>query len=221
MDWAPRFFRAKSTFQSLSYDPVQGYFETMSTFRRDDKERVLSQELKARLGGYSTLDLFREHYNKADTTADPLSRIQYLDIKTYLTDDILTKVDRASMAVSLEVRCPLLDHKLMEMLARMPSHLKLRGKTGKYLFKKAMKSYLPESTIHRTKMGFGMPLADWFRRGIRDFAHGYIVQRQDPYLSTAFVRKIWDQHQSGARDRSAQLWNVLMFRLWLDKFGTR
>ncbi len=216
MDWAPRFLRARSTFQSLSYDSVQGYFETMSMFRRDDKPRVLSADVKAALKGYSTLDLFRDYCARAGTD-DPVSRIQYLDIKTYLTDDILTKVDRASMAVSLEVRCPLLDHKVMELLARMPSSLKLRGNTGKYLFKKAMEPYLPSETIYRTKMGFGIPLAEWFRNGIREYARAFIVEREDPFLSTAFVRQIWDQHQAGYRDRSTQLWNVLMFRLWHSK----
>jgi len=121
------------------------------------------------------------------------------------------------MAVSLEVRCPLLDHKVMELLARIPSSMKLHGTTGKYIFKKAMEPYLPAETIHRTKMGFSIPLANWFRRGIRDYARAYIVEREDPYLSTAFVKKIWDQHQSGYRDRSSQLWNVLMFRLWHSK----
>lgn len=219
MDWAPRIFRARSTFQSLSYDPVEGYFETMSTFRRDDKPRILSKDLLAGLKDYTTQDIFRLYYNSAGTT-DPLSRIQYLDIKTYLTDDILAKVDRASMAVSLEVRCPLLDHKVMELLARIPSSLKLRGSTGKYLFKKAMEPYIPGSTIYRTKMGFGIPLAEWFRGGIHDFARAYIIEREDPYLSSSFVDKMWRQHQSGMRDRSSQLWNVLMFRLWQNRFGT-
>src|SRR5262249_18618175 len=147
-------------------------------------------------------------------TNDPLSRIQYIDIKTYLTDDILTKVDRASMAVSLEVRCPLLDHKVMELVASMPSGLKLKGTSGKYIFKRAMEGRLPNDIIHRSKMGFGIPMQDWFRNGIRDFASAYILDREDPYLSTAFVKKIWDQHQSRTRDRSGQLWNILMFRLW-------
>jgi asparagine synthase (glutamine-hydrolysing) len=147
-----------------------------------------------------------------------LSRIQYVDIKTYLTDDILTKVDRASMANSLEVRCPLLDHKLMELVASMPSHLKLRGMTGKYLFKKAVENDLPGDIVNRSKMGFGVPLASWFRNGIRDYAREFILDRRDPYLSTSFVTKIWNQHQSGVRDRSSHLWNVLMFRLWLDKY---
>jgi asparagine synthase (glutamine-hydrolysing) len=123
------------------------------------------------------------------------------------------------MAVSLEDRCPLLDHKVMELLARIPSSLKLRGGTGKYLFKKAMPPYLPHATIYRTKMGFSIPLADWFRGGIRNYARALIVEKPDPFLSTAFVNKIWNQHQSGLRDRSTQLWNILMFRLWLNRFA--
>jgi asparagine synthase (glutamine-hydrolysing) len=122
------------------------------------------------------------------------------------------------MAVSLEVRCPLLDHKFMELAASMPSDLKLRGMTGKYVFKKALEADLPDEILYRKKMGFGVPLASWFRNGIRDYARGYILERHDPYLSSSFVKKMWNQHQSGTRDRSGQLWNVLMFRLWLDKF---
>jgi asparagine synthase (glutamine-hydrolysing) len=217
LDWAPRFLRARATFQSLSRDPVEGYFETMSTFRSDDKPSILSGDLKRQLGGYDTVDLFREHYNNSGAD-DPLSRIQYVDIKTYLTDDILTKVDRASMANSLEVRCPFLDHKFMELVASIPVRFKLRGLTGKYILKKTMEPYLPQRIVHRRKMGFGIPLAQWFRDGIRDFAEAYILHRQDAFLSASFVTKIWNQHQSGMRDRSGQLWNILMFRLWSEKF---
>ena len=218
LDWAPRFLRAKCTFQSLSHDAVEGYFETMSTFRDYEKPCVLSEDLKSQLRDYHTIDVFREYYQRAGTS-DPLARIQYLDIKTYLTDDILTKVDRASMANSLEVRCPLLDHKIMELAASMPSTLKLNGRTGKYIFKKAMEPYLPKNIIYRSKMGFGVPLAEWFRNGISEYAGHHLIETTDPYLSSSFVRKIWDQHQSGIRDRSTQLWNVLMFRLWLQRFG--
>ena len=127
-DWAPRFLRAKTTFQSLTYDAVEGYFETMSTFRKYEKHRILSEDLKSHLRGYATINVFRDHYDRSDAK-DPLSRIQYLDIKTYLTDDILTKVDRASMAHSLEVRCPLLDHEFMELVASIPAGLKLLQKS--------------------------------------------------------------------------------------------
>jgi len=218
LDWAPRFLRAKTTFQSLAFDHAEGYCDSMSTFRRYEKPSILSKDLKAQLREYDTADIFRDYYRRAGV-ADPLSRIQYVDIKTYLTDDILTKVDRASMANSLEVRCPLLDHKFMELVATMPSTLKLRGITGKYLFKQAFASELPHEILNRTKMGFAVPLASWFRNGICDYAREFILERRDPYLSTPFIKKMWQQHQSGIRDRSGHLWNVLMFRLWLDKYG--
>lgn len=218
MDWAPRFVRAKSTFQGLAHDAVEGYFETMSTFRGYEKPRILSPDLMARLKDYQTLDVFKRYYQRAETD-DLLSRIQYVDIKTYLTDDILTKVDRASMAVSLEVRCPLLDHKVMELAASMPSSLKLRGRIGKYIFKKALESRLPTEIIYRNKMGFAVPLAGWFRGGIREFAYHHLIEQDDPFLSGAFIRRMWTQHQSGVRDRSSQLWNILMFRLWMQRFN--
>lgn len=109
----------------------------------------------------------------------------------------------------------------MELAASMPSGLKLQGGTSKYVLKQALKNELPESIVHRSKMGFGIPLADWFRNGIRDYAREYILQRQDPYISNTFIEKIWNQHQSGYRDRSTQLWNILMFRLWMDQYPTR
>ncbi len=213
MDWAPRFMRAKATFQNLTLDPIEGYFDTLSLFKIHEKPSVLSGDFRHRLAGYDSVEVFRKHYCRADST-DPLSRIQYVDMKTYLTDDILTKVDRASMAHSLEVRCPLLDHVFMELVASMPSTFKLHGSKGKFLFKKAMESLLPSKIIHRRKMGFGVPLAAWFKDGIRDFAKCHILEQDDPFTNPAYIRKLWDQHQSGVRDRSSQLWTVLMFRLW-------
>src|SRR5258708_28628054 len=113
------------------------------------------------MAGYDSISVFQEHYDNAGTD-DPLTRIQYVDMKTYLTDDILAKVDRASMAVSLEVRAPLLDHRLMETAARIPSELKLKDGVGKYIFKKAMEDVLPKDIIYRKKQGFAFALANWF-----------------------------------------------------------
>jgi len=212
---APRYLRAKSTLRRMAFDPMQGYFESMSTFGQFDKPSILSPDLKRSLGGYESIELFRDYFGRAGTD-DPLSRIQYVDIKTYLTDDILAKVDRTSMANSLEVRCPFLDHRIIELAASMPPQLKVRGNSGKYILKQALRKHLPDEIIDRQKMGFGTPLPDWFRNGIRDFARTYIVDREDPYLSNVFVRRIWDDHQAGIRDTSWQLWNVLMFRVWLE-----
>ena len=216
--WAPRMFRAKATFQSLSRSPLEGYFNSISIFRPDEKPRLLSRDFQDSLGGYESIGVLQHHYDRAGTE-DALSRIQYVDIKTYLPDDILTKVDRASMAVSLEVRAPLLDHQLMELTAKIPSSLKLRGTTGKYIFKKAMAGVLPPEILHRRKQGFAVPLAHWFRHELRDVAHDAVFPRDDGILNKPFLKKIWDEHQRGTYDRSSHLWAVLMYRQWSETFG--
>jgi asparagine synthase (glutamine-hydrolysing) len=216
--WAPRLFRGKATFQSLSRSPLEGYFNSVSIFRPDEKARLLTEDFRKSLQGYDSLDVFRHYYDRAGTD-DLLSRIQYVDMKTYLPDDILTKVDRASMAVSLEVRAPLLDHQLMECVARIPSSLKLRHTDGKYILKKAMESVLPKDILYRKKQGFAVPLNRWFRRDLKDYAHDVIFSRQDGILDHSFLKKIWDEHQSNRFNRSADLWAVLMFRKWQDSFG--
>jgi asparagine synthase (glutamine-hydrolysing) len=218
--WAPRVVRAKATFQSLARSPLEGYFHAISYFRPQEKRRLFTSDFKRTLGGYDSIEVLRHHYDHADTE-DLLSRIQYVDIKTYLSDDILAKVDRASMAVSLEVRAPLLDHELMERAARIPSSLKLKGRIGKYIFKKAMTHDLPSTIIDRKKQGFAIPLDRWFRNELRDLAYQALFETQDGILDPAFLKTIWDQHQRGTHDRSQHLWSVLMFRRWKEAFEHR
>jgi asparagine synthase (glutamine-hydrolysing) len=215
LGWAPRVFRAKNTLQSLARTPVDGYFHSISVCPPYMKRELLSGDVWRQLAGYDSADVLREHYNRAQTD-DPLSRIQYVDIKTYLVDDILTKVDRASMANSLEVRCPLLDHKLMELIARMPSSLKLRNGQGKYIFKKALERILPAPVLARKKKGFAVPVAEWFRGELKEFAYEALIERQDEALNGAFLTRCWNQHQRGQRDWSALLWCVLMFKSWRE-----
>lgn len=216
--WAPRFVRGKATFQSLARSPIQGYFNSISVFRPDEKARLLHPDFAHSLNGYDSTDVLRHYYDRADTD-DPLSRIQYVDIKTYLADDILAKVDRASMAVSLEVRAPLLDHKLMELTARMPSTLKLRGSKSKYILKRALEPLLPHDVLYRKKQGFSIPLARWFRQEVRELARERIFSGNDGILNQTYLRTIWDEHQKGIDDRSAHLWAVLMFRSWQHMFS--
>jgi len=216
--WAPRPLRAKATLQSLSRSPLEGYFNSISVFRPDEKALLFTRDFQQHLADYDSLDVLKKYYDEADTM-DPLSRIQYVDIKTYLPDDILTKVDRASMAVSLEVRAPILDHKFMELAASIPSDLKLRGKTGKYIFKKAMEPLLPQDILYRPKQGFAIPLDRWFRRELKDLAYDLVIaSNKDGILDRNYLSKIWKQHQSGRFDRSAYLWTVLMFRKWQQVF---
>ncbi len=217
-DWAPRIFRGKATFEALACSPLEGYFRSMSAFRPALKAKLLHLDVIKELKRYDSMDVLRFYYEKADT-GDPLSRIQYVDIKTYLTDDILVKVDRASMANSLEVRAPILDHKFMELASAIPSSLKLRGRNGKYILRKALADVVPKQILYRKKMGFGVPLTRWFRSELKEMAYDSIVTRNDNGLfNKSAVQQIWNQHQNGFRDRSTELWTLLMFQLWQQEF---
>jgi len=152
----------------------------------------------------------------------PLSRIQYVDFKTYLPDDILAKVDRASMAHSLEVRVPLLDHVFVEHVAAIPADLKIHKGTGKYIFKRALEGLVPDEVLTRRKMGFSVPLDLWFRGELRApfeervLAPGSFVES---LFEPAAVRALWDEHQRGSRDRSYPLWGLLVLEHWGRRFA--
>lgn len=218
-DWLPQPLRAKATLRNLSLDPSRAYFNSVYGAMANECEGLLSGDLRAQLQDYDPFEVFAEHYRRAKTD-DPISRAQYADIKLYLADDILTKVDRASMAVSLEVRCPLLDHRLMELAARIPSSFKLRGREGKYIFKRAMSSLLPPEILNRRKQGFVVPLAEWLRADLRELAESLLFDSaaSDGWLEPVAIRKLWQRHQSGLRDYSRPLWAVLMFRMWQRTF---
>jgi asparagine synthase (glutamine-hydrolysing) len=165
------------------------------------------------------VEVLRRHAAVAPTD-DPLSLVQYLDMKTYLVGDILTKVDRASMAHALEVREPLLDHELMGWVSGLPVDLKLNGAEGKYLLKKAMEPYLPNDVLYRKKMGFSVPLAAWFRGPLAATIRGVVLGERlasTGLFNQGFLRDVVEAHQSGRRDYSVILWTVLMFDAFLGQ----
>lgn len=211
-DWAPKVFRAKTTFEALARDDVEGYFHGVSIMSDAMRRRLFSDGFKRSLQDYRAIEVMRAHAAKAP--AHPLSRVQYLDMKTYLVGDILTKVDRASMAHALEVREPLLDHELMEWWSGLSPDLKLRGREGKYIFKKALEPYLPHDVLYRPKMGFSVPLAAWFRGPLRQRVREAVLGdtlAASGIFNTDYLREMLDQHESGRRDYSTPLWTVLMF----------
>lgn len=218
-DWAPRVLRAKTTFEALSRDLVEGYFHGVSIMSDAMRARLFSAKFRAGLQGYGAIDVMRGHAAKSPTD-DPLSMIQYLDMKTYLPGDILTKVDRASMAHALEVRVPLLDHKLVEWISGLPPEMKLKGSEGKYIFKKAMEKYLPHDILYRRKQGFAVPLAAWFRGPLRERVQQALLGRalaDTGMFNQDFLRELVEQHLSGRRDYSAPIWSLLMFEAFLKK----
>jgi asparagine synthase (glutamine-hydrolysing) len=222
-DWAPRVFRGKTTFQALARDSVEAYFHSMSLLRDADRTALYSSSFRAVLAGYNAVEVFQRHARHANHD-DPLALIQYVDLKTYLVGDINTKVDRASMAHSLEVREPLMDHPLVEWLATLPSSLKLRGAEGKWFLKKAMEPMLPRDLLYRQKMGFSVPLASWFRGPLRQRVRDAVLGERladSGFFNSATLRQLVDQHQSGARDHSAPLWSLMMFEAFLRTSGVQ
>ena len=216
-DWAPRVLRAKTTFEGIARSAVEAYFHSVSILRAPMRAQLFSPRFKSALAGYNAQEVFDHHAARADT-ADPLALIQYLDLKTYLVGDINTKVDRASMAHSLEVREPLMDHELVEWMASLPSSLKIRGQEGKYLLKKAMEPHLPNAVLYRPKMGFSVPLARWFRGPLRERVRESVLGPRlaaTGWFNATYLKELVDQHQSGARDHSAPLWTLLMFEAFL------
>ena len=216
-DWAPRMFRAKTTFEGMARSSVEAYFHSVSILRDPMRALMFSDQFKRSLGGYGAREVFDRHAARAGTD-DPLALIQYLDLKTYLVGDINTKVDRASMAHSLEVREPLMDHSLLEWLATLPSTLKVRGGEGKFLLKKAMEPQLPHDILYRPKMGFAVPLARWFRGPLKARVRDAVLGPRllsTGWFNADYLRHLVDAHQSGARDYSAPLWTLLMFEAFL------
>ena len=216
-DWAPRVFRAKTTFEALARDSVEAYFHTVSIMPDSMRDNLFTSRFRDELQGYAAVDVLKRHAARARTD-DPLSLIQYLDLKTYLVGDINTKVDRASMAHGLEVREPLMDHVLVEWLAGLSPSLKVNGGEGKYLLKKALEPYLPQDILYRRKMGFAVPLAKWFRGPLRDLMRNAVLGpalAQTGWFNAAFLQRMVEDHQSGMRDYSAPLWTLMMFESFL------
>jgi asparagine synthase (glutamine-hydrolysing) len=216
-DWAPRALRAKTTFEGLSRSAVEAYFHSVSTLRGPMRERLFSDRFKAELGGYDARQVFERHARAAGTD-DALALVQYLDLKTYLVGDINTKVDRASMAHSLEVREPLMDHELVEWLATLPSTFKVRGRQGKFLLKRAMEPHLPAHLLYRPKMGFSVPLARWFRGPLRSRVRDAVLGSRlaaTEWFERDYLEQLVDAHQTGVSDNSAPLWSLLMFEAFL------
>ena len=220
VDWLPRIFRGKTLLTNLSLSPERAYYHTMSWFTPAMKNLLYRESLKRALHAYDAFSVLQPYFDRSQGW-DTLSRIQYADIKTYLVDDILTKVDRASMAHSLEVRVPLLDHEVMEYAACIPAAYKLRHGEGKYIFKKSLGGLLPANILYRSKMGFSIPLAQWFRGDLRSTFEECILAK-DTYIGNFYnldvIRGWWGHHQRGLRDYAPYLWALLILECWCQRF---
>lgn len=221
MDWAPKFLRAKTTFQALARDSLSGFLDSVSVVSDQNRRLLFSQSFQDSLQGYNAVEVFRHYANKAPVN-DALSLVQYLDLKTYLPGDILTKVDRASMAHSLEVRVPILDHTFVEWASSLNPEWKLHGREGKHIFKQAMTKHLSNDILFREKMGFAVPLAGWFRGPLKERIRALAESpglSQLGYFDTNTINTMVQHHQAGIRDHSAIIWSLVMFEASMRNLG--
>jgi len=206
---------------NVSLDPIARYLDSVSVFTSLNRKALYTPDFFQKLGqgGYAG-NLFRELADQVKTD-EPLDRLLYVDSKTYLPGDILTKVDRMSMAVSLEARAPLLDHKLIDFVTGVPASLKLAGFQTKHLLKEAVKDLIPAEILHRPKQGFGVPIQEWINQQLRSRIRDTLRDartRQRGYINSNYLDILLDEHERGRRDHSMGLWSLLMLELWHRRF---
>jgi len=209
-------YKAKRFVKAADRDDVERHHMWFGSFAPEEKDRLLTGEFAAALTSGDTYAEARELAMDCDS-ADLIERMQYLDIKLYLAEDILTKVDRASMAVSLEVRAPFLDHKVAEFAASLPVDYRLRRNTSKYILKKAVRDILPRSIIERPKKGFGIPVAEWLKGPLNAVLRDLLSEKallDQGFFDPAYVEQLISEHEKGLANHYKQLWTLLVFQLW-------
>ncbi|PID78151.1 MAG: asparagine synthase (glutamine-hydrolyzing) [Deltaproteobacteria bacterium] len=225
LDILPRPLRLKAFLTNLSLSLESAYSKDMSFyFNQNMKNFLYSPFMKSAVKNFSSDNILCSFFAKCKMDLDSVSKAQYVDIKTYMTEDILVKVDRMSMAHSLEVRSPVLDHKFMEYAAKIPSNLKLNKKESKYIFKKMNEKRLPAKILYRQKQGFSIPLSLWLKTDLRELVEETLFKKGSDFsyfINIDYVKKIWDIHLKGINDYGSQLWNILIFALWEKKIFSR
>jgi asparagine synthase (glutamine-hydrolysing) len=218
----PLSLKGARALRHLAVDPAQAFAlkQVYGMFEADAKARLYTGDFAASVSDCDPLEHIRECYH-ACPSRDPLDRTMYADSQTYMIDDILTKVDRMSMAVSLEAREPLLDHKLLEFAARVPSALKLKDGRSKYLLRRVLERRVPRSILGRGKMGFDAPIGEWLRGPLSPLASSVLLDersRQRGLFEPREVSRLWDAHRAGRADHRHRLWQLLMLELWFRQF---
>jgi asparagine synthase (glutamine-hydrolysing) len=206
---------------NISLSSIARYTDSVSIFttlgRRALYSAGFSEELNLSGGVLASMNELAARVQ----TGEELDRLLYIDSKTYLPGDILTKVDRMSMAASLEARVPLLDHKLIEYVTRIPAHMKMQGLHTKHIFKRAVRGLVPDEILDRPKQGFGVPIQQWINDELREYIRDVVTDARATsrgYFEPKYVDVLFDEHSRGRRDHSMQLWALFMFELWNRTF---
>lgn len=214
-DWLPRPLRARATLSNLACDDITAHLRSVSLAAGMLPDLLLRPEMQGRTRGYDPFTRGRDLFARSSSSL--LDRLLYVDMKTLMADDILTKVDRASMAVSLEVRTPLLDYRLVELCARMPDRLKLDGRRNKIVLREVVKRWVGADAADRRKRGFDVPVNEWFRGPLRAMGHDLLLSQEAmcaEWIDTETVRRMMRRHQSGVSAHGHILWTLLSLELW-------
>ena len=213
LDWAPRILRARTFLRNLDTDPALAYWRSVSQLTRSEAQSLLAPEVVTHLGKYDPFDAFNDHYKRPKIDC-PVYRAQYGDFHTNLPDRILSKVDRASMAVSLEARVPMLDHRFVERFANLPQAEKIRGARGKHRLREALRTRLRKEILDGHKRGFDTPLKAWLRGPLAAPAAEAIETLPEDWIRRDVLRARLAEHQSGRRDHGRVLWSLLVLEHW-------
>jgi asparagine synthase (glutamine-hydrolysing) len=206
--------------KAASLPKVERYFQWVSAIDRETKQNLYTEDFSRQVSKFDSAQFLQAWFAKANGISI-VDATMSTDQMTYLPNDLLVKMDIASMAVSLEARSPFLDHKVIEFAASLPEAIKIRGKETKYLLKKVASRIVPREVLYRKKMGFGVPLTHWFRNGMKDFLREVLLSEKSlkrGVVKPEMVRNFVEQHTTGKQDFTNQLWTLLMLELWFQRF---
>jgi len=212
-------FKAKKFISGIDYPPEISNYIWWGAYNPTEKERLFSSELKFCFERNPYLPIF--NHSKNCQARNTLDRLSYLDLKLYLQDDLLVKGDRMSMANSLEIRVPFLDHTFVDFATSIPNSLKLKGLKTKYILKKTMGPHLPREAIHRPKIGFDIPLGVWIRNELRDFTLSVLSPsnlKNHGFFNNSYIEKLLNEHFEGLHNHRQLLWPLIIFQFWYDEY---
>ncbi|MEX1024323.1 MAG: asparagine synthase (glutamine-hydrolyzing) [Planctomycetota bacterium] len=219
MPWAPRFLRGRTFLTNVGDDPARAYWRSVTRLDRTEALGLLAPELRHELGTYDPFERFAEHYRRPAEGVGSLYRAQYADFHTWLPDQILAKVDRASMGASLEVRVPILDHRFVGAFAHLPAREKVAGGRGKHAFREALRGRLDARVLDGAKRGFDTPLQSWVKGPLAASVADALRSLPADWFDRAALLRIEGEHRAGRRDHGVLLWSLLVLEHWRRRHG--